>query len=101
MTHKHRITDSVERWSLDEVPLSGKLAHEIFLWFYRENRLRNVTLAIRGRAIQPSCVRLPTLAVANAIDEVAPPASVIPFIEAMSEADTRLIEYPGEAGVVL
>jgi polyhydroxyalkanoate synthase len=91
----------VERWALDEVPLSGQLVHEVFLWLCRENRLCNGTLAVRGRAIRPSCIRLPTLAVANAIDEVAPPASVAPFLEAMSQADTRLIEYPGEPGVVL
>jgi polyhydroxyalkanoate synthase len=91
----------IERWTLDEMPLSGKLVQEIFLWLYRENRLCRGTLAVRGRVIRPSRVQLPTLAVANAIDEVAPPASVMPFLEAMSAADTGLIEYPGEVGVVL
>lgn len=91
----------VERWALDEVPLSGRLVHEIFLWLYRENRLCNGTLRIRGRAVRPSRVRLPTLAVANTMDEVAPPASAASFLEAMPGADTRLIEYPGETGVVL
>jgi polyhydroxyalkanoate synthase len=91
----------IERWALDEVPLSGKLVREIFLWLYQENRLCNGTLAIRGRRIQPSCVQLPTLAVANTIDEIAPPASVVSFLKAMSGPDTRLIEYPGEVGVVL
>jgi polyhydroxyalkanoate synthase len=32
---------------------------------------------------------------------VAPPASVSAFLEAMAGADTRLVSYPGEAGVVL
>ncbi len=91
----------IEHWTLDEMPLSGKLVQDIFQWLYRENRLCRGTLAIRGRVIQPSRVQLPTLAIANANDEVAPPASVIPFLEAMSGADTSLIEYPGEIGVVL
>ncbi len=95
------IRPRVEHWALDEVPLSGKLVHEILQRFYRENRLCQETLAIGGRTVGPSCVRLPTLAVANAIDEVAPPASVAPFLDAIPEADTRLIDYPGEAGVVL
>ncbi len=95
------IRPRVEHWALDEVPLSGKLVHEILQTLYRENQLCKEILAIRGRKIGPSCIQLPTLAVANAIDEVAPPASVIPFLDAMSGADTRLIEYPGEAGVVL
>ncbi len=95
------IRPRVERWALDEVPLSGKLFNEIFQTLCRENRLCNGTLAIRRQVIRPSGLRLPTLAVANAIDQVAPPSSVAPFLEAMSGADTRLIEYPGEAGVVL
>ena len=95
------VRQRIERWALDEVPISGKLAHEILLCLYRENRLYNGTLAIRGRTIELSRLRLPTLAVANAIDDVAPPVSVGPFLEAMTGADTRLIEYPGEVGVVL
>ena len=33
--------------------------------------------------------------------EIAPRASVAPFIEAMPTKDVRLIEYPGETGVGL
>jgi len=95
------IRQRVERWALDEVPLSGKLFNEIFQTLCRENRLCSGTLAIRGQAVRPSRVRIPTLAVANAIDQVAPPSSVAPFLEAMSGVDTRLIEHAGEAGVVL
>ncbi len=91
----------IECWTLDEVPLSGKLFHDIFLRLYRENRLCRGRLAIRGRVIRPSRLRLPILAVANAKDEVAPPATVAPFLEAMPGAETGLIEYPGEPGVVL
>jgi polyhydroxyalkanoate synthase len=29
----------IERWALDEVPLPGKLVHQIIEWLYRENRL--------------------------------------------------------------
>jgi polyhydroxyalkanoate synthase len=95
------VRQRVEHWALDEVPLSGKLVHEILQTLYQENQLCNGTLTIRGRSIGPSCIRLPTLAVANTIDEVAPPASVIPFFKAMSGADTTLIKYSGEVGVVL
>jgi polyhydroxyalkanoate synthase len=58
-------------------------------------------LAIRGRSVGPSSLRVPTLAVVNTADEVAPLASVTPFLEAMPTRDVRLIEYPGEAGVGL
>jgi polyhydroxyalkanoate synthase len=95
------VRGQVERWALDEVRLSGRLVREIFRELYQENRLCDGTLVIRGRAVHPSGVRVPALAVANALDEIAPPASVKPFLEAIPDADTRLITYPGEAGVVL
>jgi polyhydroxyalkanoate synthase len=37
--------------------------------------------------------------VVNPRDEIAPPASVLPFIEAMPGQDVRVLEYPGESGV--
>jgi predicted alpha/beta hydrolase len=46
-------------------------------------------------------VRVPILAVVNAADEIAPRASVSPFLDAMLAQDVRLIEYPSETGVCL
>src|SRR5918994_5862104 len=91
----------VERWALDEVPLPTRLVHEILEWLYREDRLCQGTLAIRERIAGPSCLRLPTLVVVNSRDEIAPPASVLPFIKAMPGQDVRVLEYPGEIGVGL
>jgi polyhydroxyalkanoate synthase len=91
----------VERWALDEAPLPGRLVHHILQWLYREDRLCRGTLAVRGRTVGPADLRLPTLAVVNTADEIAPPASVTPFLEAMPVKDARLIEYPGEVGVGL
>jgi len=91
----------IEQWALDEVALSGKLFREIFLWIYRGNRFCNGTLEIAGQKVDPSSARAPLLAVANAADEIAPPPSVIPFLEAASRRDAKFIEYSGEPGVVL
>jgi polyhydroxyalkanoate synthase len=44
---------------------------------------------------------VPTLAVVNIADDVAPLVSVAPFAEAMPAGKARIIEYPGEAGVCL
>jgi len=98
--HAMELHARVERWALDEVPLPGKLVHQIIEWLYRENRLCHGTLAIRGRRVGPS-VSVPTLAVVNVADDVAPLASIEPFINAMPPKDARIIEYPGELGVCL
>jgi polyhydroxyalkanoate synthase len=91
----------VERWALDEAPLPGRLVHEIVDWLYREDRFCRGTLAICGREVGPSALRLPTLMVINMADEIAPPASVTPFAQAMPDGAACVIEYPGETGVGL
>ena len=91
----------IERWALDEVAVSGKLAREVFMRLYCENQLCEGKLVVGGRKIEPARFRLPTLAVSNLSDDVAPPASVQPFLEEMKTGKERMIEYPGEIGVVL
>jgi poly[(R)-3-hydroxyalkanoate] polymerase subunit PhaC len=91
----------VERWALDEVPLPGKLVHQIIDWLYRENRFCRGALQAGTTLIGPSSLSAPTLAVVNTADDVAPVASVKPFIDAMPAGNARMIAYPGEVGVGL
>ncbi len=99
--HALDIHARVERWALDEVPLSGKLVRQIVDWLYREDRLCRATLQIGGRTVGPSDVRVRTLAVVNTSDDIAPLAAVEPFIAAMPQGRGRIIEYPGEVGIGL
>ncbi|MGD9501213.1 MAG: alpha/beta fold hydrolase [Methyloceanibacter sp.] len=91
----------VERWSLDEAALPGKLVGEILQWLFRENRFCRGALHVRGREASPSRLALPTLAVVNTADEIAPLASIKPCLDAMPAGAARIIEYQGETGVVL
>lgn len=91
----------VERWALDEVALPGKLINQIVQWLYRENRLCQGTLAILDRMVGPANMAIPTLAIINAADVVAPVSSVAPFLDKMPTDDARIIEHPGEIGVGL
>jgi poly(3-hydroxyalkanoate) synthetase len=67
-------------------------------WLDRENRLCKGTLQIGERIVGPSCLRLPTLAVVYTADEIAPLASVMPFLDAMPGPDIRVLEFAGEVG---
>jgi polyhydroxyalkanoate synthase len=100
-SHALEIHGRVERWALDEVPLPGKLVHQIIEWLYRENRFCRGGLNIGGKLIGPQSVSVPTLAVVNTLDDVAPLGSVEPFVDEMPSRDVRIIEYPGEIGVCL
>jgi polyhydroxyalkanoate synthase subunit PhaC len=97
--HALDIHARVERWALDEVPLPGRLVHQIIEWLYRENRFWLGTLKVGGTPVGPLNLSVSTLAVVNTADEVAPLASVKPFTDAMPKENARIIEYPGEIGV--
>jgi polyhydroxyalkanoate synthase len=99
--HAWEIHARVERWALDEVALPGRLVHQMLEWLYRENQLCRGTLRIGQRTVGPSCLRLPALAMVNTADEIAPPASVMPFFDAMPGPDVRVLDFPGEVGVGL
>jgi len=99
--HAREIHARVERWALDEVPLSGELVRQIIEWLYRENRFCGGNLKIGNKLIGPSTLTTPTLAAVNVDDEVAPIVSVKPFFEAMPIKDVRIAEIPGEIGVCL
>lgn len=91
----------VERWALDEVALPGKLVHQIIDWLYRENRFCSGALIVAGRTLSPSCLSVPTLAVVNTADAIAPLASVKPFVDSIATKEARIIGFPGEPGTGL
>jgi polyhydroxyalkanoate synthase len=97
--HALEIHARVERWALDEVPLSGKLVHQIVEWLYRQNRFCRGTLRIMEKPVGPLSLTTPTLAVVNITDAVAPMASLKPFADATG--NVSLLEYSGEVGVCL
>jgi polyhydroxyalkanoate synthase len=98
--HAMEIHARVERWALDEISLPGKLVHQIIEWLYRENRFCRGNLKICEKVVSPSSLSVPTLAIVNTADDVAPLNSLKPFAEAMAK-NVRIIEYPGELGVCL
>ena len=95
------INARIERWALDEDPLPGRLVHQIVQWLYRENRLCRGTLKVSEILVGPTSLSVPALAIVTTADEVAPLASVKPFIDATPATGVRIIQYPGEVGVGL
>jgi poly[(R)-3-hydroxyalkanoate] polymerase subunit PhaC len=81
----------VERWTLDEVPLPGKLVHQIIQWLYRENRFCGGTLRVSDILVGSSSLSVPALAIVTMADDVAPLASVKPCIDAMPATGVRII----------
>jgi polyhydroxyalkanoate synthase len=91
----------VERWALDEAPIARALFQELAEWLCLEDRFMQGGLAINGKAALPANVTAPVLAVADRRCPVVPPESILPFVEATSSADKRVLWYDGDVGVGL
>jgi polyhydroxyalkanoate synthase len=91
----------VERWTLDETPMAGRLFEQVVEELYREDRLMLGRLTIAGRRIGPRDLVVPLLAVYDPRSVIIPPASMIAFCEAAASPLQRLLAYQGDTGVGL
>ncbi len=91
----------VMRWTLDEQPLPRRLFEEVVELLYRENRFMEGTLSVGGRLAAPSAITAPLISVIERHSALIPPESVLPFHSAVRSADTRVLWYEGDVGVVL
>jgi polyhydroxyalkanoate synthase subunit PhaC len=91
----------VERWILDEFMLAGRLFEDVVELLYREDRLMRGNLTIAGRRAAPELVTAPLLGVLDAQCHVVPPQSILPFLQAATSVEKRLLWYEGDIGVGL
>jgi polyhydroxyalkanoate synthase subunit PhaC len=91
----------VERWTLDEAPMSPRLFEQVLEWLYREDRFMQGKLEIGGRAIGPRDVVVPFLAVLDPRSLIIPPESMIAFQDAAGSSEICRLEYHGDVGIGL
>lgn len=91
----------VERWTLDELPLPGRLVTDVVQRLYRDNAFLHGTLTLGDRRAAPEHFTAPLLSVIDARCSLVPPQSVEPFHRAVRSPDTRLLHYRGDTGVLL
>ncbi|MGH8806668.1 MAG: alpha/beta fold hydrolase [Noviherbaspirillum sp.] len=91
----------VERWTLDEMPMSRKLFEQVVDQLYREDRFMRRELHIADRVTGPQEIVAPLLSVYSPRSVVIPPASVIAFHEVAASRSKRLLPYDGDTGVAL
>ncbi len=91
----------VERWTLDEFPLPGRLFTDLIELLYRGDCLMQGRLRIRDRQIGPGDLEVPLLSVFDPRSKVIPPQSIIPFHEAAAGSPKKLLSYEGDIGVAI
>lgn len=91
----------VERWTLDEFALPRRLVADVAIDVVREDRFVRGTLEVSGRSAAPSRLAAPLLCVLDRRCRLAPPESVLPFVEVTASRAKTLLDYEGDIGVAL
>jgi polyhydroxyalkanoate synthase len=91
----------VERWTLDEFPLPGRLLADLAEHLARDDAFVRGALTVGGRLAAPSQVTAPLLCVVDPRCRVVPPEAVLPFFEAAGSTEKTLLHYEGDVGVSL
>lgn len=91
----------VERWTLDELPMCGRLFQDVLELLYRQDCFMRQRLTLGERVARPHHVTAPILAVVDPHSRVVPPASMLPFLEAAGAGEKALLQYEGDTGVSL
>ena len=91
----------VERWTLDEFALPGRLFEDVVERLYRGDEFMAGALSVSGRRVGPATLTAPLLNVLNPHSRVIPPESILPFHHAAAGAPKQLIRYRGDVGVAL
>jgi polyhydroxyalkanoate synthase subunit PhaC len=90
----------VERWTLDEMPMSPTLFHELSD-LRRHNRFMRGQLTLDGVMLSPQRIRAPLWSIYQATRGMIPAESILAFHAAVGSKRKQLAAYPGDVGVAL
>jgi polyhydroxyalkanoate synthase len=86
---------ALNKWANEYLPFPGEFFRQWVRDFYQQNKLIKGELTVAGRRVDLGAIRCPVLAVGAREDNIAPPASVRPLIDAVSSHDKEYVELPG------
>lgn len=90
----------VERWTLDELPMSGKLFEDLS-HLRTNNSLMRSELVINEKTLGPQHIVAPLFGIYEPEGGFVPAAAVLDFCEAAGSTDKELAPYHGDVGVAL
>jgi len=91
----------VERWALDEMPLSRQFVEDMVQRLYQEDSLMHGRVVFDELRAAPKNITAPVLIVADKRCLVVPPAAILPFYQALSGHKNQLLWYGGDTGVAI
>lgn len=96
--HDPRVVESwhaMNTWVTDLVPLAGGAYRQLIIDFYRNNRLINGTMTLRGERVNLGNIRANLLNIIATEDHIVPPAQTEGVMAAVGSEDKQLLKIPG------
>jgi polyhydroxyalkanoate synthase subunit PhaC len=86
---------AMNTWVSDGIPMAGATYRQLIVDFYRDNRLMNGTLSLRGEKVDLARLRASLLDVIAEDDHITPPCQSETVVEKVGSADKQLLRVPG------
>jgi len=95
---KTKLVDSwhaMNTWVTDGIPMAGRTYRQLITQFYREDRLMQGTLALRGEKVDLGRLTANLLVVIADNDHITPPCQSETVVEKVGSADKQLLRVAG------
>jgi polyhydroxyalkanoate synthase len=83
------------KWVADNPPFPARAFREWTTWMYKENRLVDGRLRLRGERVDLSRIEQNLLVVTAGADHIAPPPGTRPLLDLVSSGDVTHFDRPG------
>jgi polyhydroxyalkanoate synthase len=83
------------KWVADNPPFPARAFREWTTWMYKENRLVDGRLRLRGQRVDLSRIEQNLLVVTAGADHIAPPPGTRPLLDLVSSGDVTHFDRPG------
>ncbi len=86
---------AMNTWVTDNIPMTGGAFRQLVVDLYRNNRLMEGTLIMRGERVDVSRIRANLMTVIAGADHITPPCQSEPIMDQVSSKDKEVFHIPG------
>jgi polyhydroxyalkanoate synthase len=86
---------AMNTWVNDLTPMAGGVYRQLIVDLYRQNRLMEGTMTLRGERVDLHNIRACVLDVVATEDHIVPPGESVGVLDKIGSEDKQLMEIPG------
>ncbi len=94
-TAKREAYQPMAKWVADTPPFPSRAFRQWITWLYKENRLVQGTLRLRGARVDLTAIDVPLLVVTAGADHIAPRHTTMPLLDLVTGDDVTHLDRPG------